>query len=194
MEKTDMKKEIRASSAQLGELFGVTPRRIQELAKLGAIPAVKQKPYVFDLYASITAYVKYLRKQIEGRETKSSGTAQTKKLEADTDLKRAKADMAALQLAELEGRMHSSEDVEAVMNDLIFAIRSMIMALPGQLAMDVARASTANEASVLIRAECYKILNELSEYRYDPGVYRRRVRSRKGWDEAGNNDAEREET
>lgn len=194
MEKIDIKQEIRASSAQLGELFGVTPRRIQELAKLGVIPALKQKPYVFDLYESTTAYVKYLRKQIEGRETKSSGTAQTKKLEADTDLKRAKADMAALQLAELEGRMHSSEDVEAVMNDLVFTIRSMIMALPGQLAMDVARASTANEASVLIRAECYKILNELSEYRYDPGVYRRRVRSRKGWEETETDDAEREET
>lgn len=194
MEKIDIKHEIRVSSELLGDLFGITPRRVQQMAKQEILPVLKQKPYVFDLYKSITAYATYLRKQIDGRESRSSGTAQTRKLEADTDLKRAKADMAALQLAELEGRMHSSEDVEAVMNDLIFAIRSMIMALPGQLAMDVARASTANEASVLIRAECYKILNELSEYRYDSGVYRRRVRSRKGWEETEDNDAEREET
>lgn len=192
MEKIDIEQEIQVSSEDLGKLFGLTSRRVQQLAKQEVLPVLRQKPYAFNLYESITAYTKYLGEQIKGRESRSSKTAQSKRLEADTDLKRTKADMAALQLAELEGRMHSSEDVEAVMNDLVFAIRSMVMALPGRLAMDVARASTANEASVLIRAECYKILNELSEYGYDPGVYRRRVRSRKGWEE--NSDAEREET
>ena len=192
MEKIDIEQEIQVSSEDLGKLFGLTSRRVQQLAKQEVLPVLRQKPYAFNLYESITAYTKYLGEQIKGRESRSSKTAQSKRLEADMDLKRAKADMAALQLAELEGRMHSSEDVEAVMNDLVFAIRSMVMALPGRLAMDVARASTANEASVLIRAECYKILNELSEYRYDSGVYRRRVRSRKGWEE--NSDAEREET
>lgn len=194
MEKIDIKQEIQVSSEELGKLFGLTSRRVQQLAKQEVLPVLRQKPYAFNLYVSITAYTKYLSEQIKGRESKSSKTAQSKMLEAETDLKRTKADIAALQLAELEGRMHSSGDVEAVMDDLVFAIRSAIMALPGRLAMDAARAATANEASVLIRAECYKILDELSEYRYDPGVYRRRVRSRKGWEETENNDAEREET
>lgn len=78
-------------------------------------------------------------------------------------------------------KMHRSEDVEAVTNDLVYTVRSMIMALPGRLAMDVVQVASANEASALIRAECYKILNELANYNYDPAVYQRRVRDREGW-------------
>ncbi|MBQ2361997.1 MAG: hypothetical protein II287_00115, partial [Bacteroidaceae bacterium] len=44
---------------------------------------------------------------------------------------------------ELEGKMHRSEDVEAVMTDLVYTIRSMLMALPGRLAVDVVSTKTA---------------------------------------------------
>ena len=47
--------------------------------------------------------------------------------------------------------MHRSEDVEAMTNDLVYTARSMIMALPGRLAMDVVQAGSASEASALIR-------------------------------------------
>ena len=73
---------------------------------------------------------------------------------------------------------------EAATNDLVYTTRSMIMALPGRLAMDVVQAKTAAEASAIIRAECYKILNELAGYQYDPEVYKRRVRDREGWGDA----------
>ena len=95
-----------------------------------------------------------------------------------------KAKIAELQLKELEGKMHRSEDVEALTNDLVYTARSMIMALPGRLAMDVVQAGSANEASALIRTECYKILDELAGYQYDPEAYRRRVRDREGWSDA----------
>ena len=110
-----------------------------------------------------------------------TGQIEMEKLRAEADMKRSKADMAAMQLKELEGKMHRSEDVEAVTNDLVYTVRSMIMALPGRLAMDVVQVASANEASALIRAECYKILNELANYNYDPAVYQRRVRDREGW-------------
>ena len=79
--------------------------------------------------------------------------------------------------------MHRSEDVEAVMTDLVYSIRSMLVALPGRLAVDVSSAATAAEASDIIRAEVYKILEELAGYKYDPEVYARRVRDREGWSE-----------
>ena len=91
--------------------------------------------------------------------------------------------MAALQLKELEGTMHRSEDVEAVMTDLVYSIRSMLIALPGRLAVDVSTADTAAEASEIIHTEVYKILEELAAYKYDPEVYARRVRDREGWSE-----------
>ena len=62
-------------------------------------------------------------------------------------------------------------------------LRSMLVALPGRLAVDVSSAATAAEASDIIRAEVYKILEELAGYKYDPEVYARRVRDREGWSE-----------
>lgn len=179
----DGNKQNLQSSAIIGKLFGVTDRRVQQLAKDGIIPAAAKRPYRFDLLPTVQAYIKYLSGKANGRESKNADTVQAEadKLRAEADLKQSKAAIAGLQLKELEGKMHRSEDVEAATNDLVFTIRSMIMALPGRLAMDIVQCSSASEASVLIRSECYKILNELSDYKYDPELYQRRVRDREGW-------------
>lgn len=179
----DGSKQNLQSSAIIGKLFGVTDRRVQQLAKDGIIPAAAKRPYKFDLLPTVQAYIKYLSEKANGRESKNADTVQAEadKLRAEADLKQSKAAIAGLQLKELEGKMHRSEDVEAATNDLVYSVRSMIMALPGRLAMDVVQCVNANEASALIRSECFKILNELSNYKYDPEVYRRRVRDREGW-------------
>lgn len=181
----EAKKNLQGS-AIIAKLFGVTERRVQQLAQEGIIPAAQKRPYKFDLLPTVQAYIKYLSDKANGKEQKSADNVQAEadKLRAEADLKRSKADMADMQLQELEGKMHRSEDVEAVMNDLVYTIRSMIMALPGRLAMDVVQAQTASEASALIRSECNKVLNELAEYKYDPEVYQRRVRDREGWSDS----------
>ncbi|MBO5863111.1 MAG: hypothetical protein J6Q59_02455 [Paludibacteraceae bacterium] len=172
-------------SVIIAKLFGVTDRRVQQLAKEGIIPSAQQKPYKFDLLPTVQAYIKYLSDKANGKEAKSTDTVQAEsdKLRAEADLKRSKADIADMQLKELEGKMHRSEDVEAMTNDLVYTIRSMIMALPGRLAMDVVQVKTASEASALIRAECNNLLDSLAEYKYDPEAYQRRVRDREGWSE-----------
>ena len=186
------KKQNLQTSATIGKLFGVTERRVQQLAKDGIIPAASTRPYKFDLLPTIQAYIKHLSEKANGKEAKSADTVQAEadKLRAEADLKQSKAKIADMQLKELEGKMHRSEDVEAATNDLVYAIRSMIMALPGRLAMDVIKAPTANEASALIRSECYKILNELANYEYDPEVYQRRVRDREGWSDSLEDEAD----
>lgn len=170
----------------IAKLFELDVRRVQQLAKEGILPAASQRPYKFDLLPTVKAYIRYLRDRANGKEAKTADTvkAEADKLRAEADLKQSKAKIAELQLKELEGKMHRSEDVEAMTNDLVYTTRSMIMALPGRLAMDVVQAGSANEASALIRAECYKILNELAGYQYDPEAYRRRVRDREGWSDA----------
>lgn len=167
----------------IAKLFGVTERRVQQLAKEGVIPVAQVKPYKFDLLPTVQAYIKHLSSKANGREAKSADTVQAEsdKLRAEADLKQSKAKIADLQLKELEGKMHRSEDVEAMTNDLVYTVRSMVMALPGRLAMDVTRAANAAEASAIIRGECHKILDELAGYQYDPEAYQRRVRDREGW-------------
>lgn len=178
----ETKKNLQGSGI-IARLFGVTDRRVQQLAKEGIIPAAKTRPYMFDLLPTVQAYIKYLSNKANGKETKNADTveAEQDKLRAEADLKQYKAKMAELQYNELEGTMHRSEDVEAMTNDLVYTIRSMIMALPGRLAMDVIQAASAAEASELIRTECHKILDELAGYEYDPEAYQRRVRDREGW-------------
>lgn len=170
----------------IAKLFDLDVRRVQQLAKEGILPAASQRPYKFDLLPTVKAYIRYLRDRANGKEAKTADTvkAEADKLRAEADLKQSKAKIAELQLKELEGKMHRSEDVEALTNDLVYTARSMIMALPGRLAMDVVQAGSANEASALIRTECYKILDELAGYQYDPEAYRRRVRDREGWSDA----------
>lgn len=174
------------SSAIIGKLFDLSDRRVQQLAKEGVLPAASTRPYKFDLLPTVKAYIKHLSDKANGKEAKNADTAKAEadKLRAEADLKQSKAKIAEMQLKELEGKMHRGEDVEAMTNDLVYTVRSMIMALPGRLAMDVAQTGTANEASALIRAECHTILNELAGYQYDPELYQRRVRDREGWGDA----------
>lgn len=179
-------KQSLQSTDIIAKLFDLDVRRVQQLAKEGILPAASQRPYKFDLLPTVKAYIRYLRDRANGKEAKTADTvkAEADKLRAEADLKQSKAKIAELQLKELEGKMHRSEDVEALTNDLVYTARSMIMALPGRLAMDVVQAGSANEASALIRTECYKILDELAGYQYDPEAYRRRVRDREGWSDA----------
>ena len=169
-------------SKTIAALFDLTPRRIQQLTKEGIITATKEgNANRYDLLPTIQKYIRYLTAKANGREpSKKDAEIEGRRLEAEADLKRSKADIAALQLKELEGTMHRSE---AVMTDLVYSIRSMLVALPGRLAVDVSSAATAAEASDIIRAEVYKILEELAGYKYDPEVYARRVRDREGWSE-----------
>ena len=73
-------------------------------------------------------------------------------------------------------------------SDLVYAIRGMIIALPGRLAVDVAENTSAPECSEIIRRECYHILEELARYEYNPDAYAKRVRDREGWSEVIDDD------
>jgi len=172
-------------SGVVAKLFGVTARRIQQLVQENIITATKVKGnYKYDLPLVTQQYIKYLSDKVTGRESKGTTAEQERdKLEADIRMKRAKAAMLELQQSELEGKMIRSDDVEAVMTDHVYTLRGMLIALPGRLAVDVAAVKTATEASNLICMEVYNILEDLSNYRYDPEVYAQRVRDRQGWSE-----------
>lgn len=103
-----------------------------------------------------------------------------RKLKAEADYKEAQAEMAEIKLKEIRGQMHRSEDVEAAMNDIVYAFRAGVLAMPGRLAMDVSKVTDPNEASKMIEAECFKILDDLSNYQYDPDYYKKRVTEREG--------------
>jgi phage terminase Nu1 subunit (DNA packaging protein) len=169
----------------IAKLFGITVRRVQQLTQEGIINTIKVgKANRYDLFQTVQHYIIYLQHKITSKEA-SYLKLEADKLAAETSIKQSKARIAELELEELEGKMHRSEDVEALITDLVFNIRSMIMALPGRLAVDMANIKSASEASERVKQEVYSILNDLSNYRYDPEEYKRRVRDREGWQGMG---------
>lgn len=166
----------------IAKLFDLTERRVQQLAKDGILPVASKRPYKFDLLPTIKAYIRYLSDRLanKGRD-EGYATAEFDKMRAEANIKQSKDKITEMQLKELEGKMHRSEDVESMTEDLVYTIRSLILAMPGRLAVDVSKATSASEASAIILAECHKILNELAGYRYDPEKYQRRVKDRQGF-------------
>ena len=168
------------NSATVAAAFGVSERRVQQFASDGIIDFVKVgKTNRYDLLETVRKYVAYLKEEVTTDEVTS---LEERKLKAEAEYKEMKAAEARIHLAELEGTMHRSEDVAAMTEDLIYTIRGSLMALPGRLAVDVVSAQTAAEAADIIRAEVFKVMQELSQYRYDPQKYEERVRDRMKWE------------
>lgn len=140
---------------------------------------------MFDLTSSIRAYCDMLEARTKANELKIDIEAEKKKLNADLVIKQSRATMLGIKAKELQGKMHRSEDVADMTEDLIYNIRSMLLALPGRLAVDAAAASDPAEVSEIVRKEVYSIMEELSKYRYDSKKYAERVRKRQNWESFG---------
>lgn len=166
----------------IAKLFGVSTRRIEQLKAEGIIKG-EGRPTKYDLLPTIQAYIRYLSDKANGREKKQTDSElETSKLEAESRYKTAKAEMAELELQELQGELHRASDVEAIITDHVMFLRSMLMALPGALAVDLAAIDKPAEAADRIRQEVNSILSRLANYRYDPEEYKKRVRERQGWE------------
>ena len=167
MKAVETKIEYR-TSAQVAKVFGVSAKRVQQLTADGVIETEetpKGRRYPWE--KTVTQYIAFLSEKANGREKKQTdANLETEKLSAEVRIKEAKA-----------------EDVEAIVTDSALYLRSMLMALPGRMAVDLANAKTAPEASEVVKKEVYGILNAMAQYKYDPAEYKKRVRERRGWNE-----------
>lgn len=177
------------STQVIAKIFGVSTRRVEQLKTEGVIKG-QGKPTKYDLLPTIQAYIRYLSDKANGREKKeTTAELEEAKLRAEVDIKEAKAKAAQMELKELQGKMHRAEDVEAITTGHVLFLRSMLMAMPGKLAVDLAGTHTAPEQADRVKREVYYLLERLAEYRYDPEEYRARVRERQGWnDQHGDDD------
>lgn len=140
---------------------------------------------LFELAGTMRSYTAMLEDRANTEEKKAAAATEKEKQEAEVSIKKANAIIKVLEAKELQGKMHRSEDVAEMTEDLIYTIRGMMLALPGRLAVDVVNTSTPAEAAEIIRREVYKIMEELSHYEYDPKKYEERVRDRRSWDVEG---------
>ena len=180
---------IYVKTADICSLFGFSNQWAGQLTSQGILNKTKTpQGNLYNLVNSVKSY-------IESIENKVSKTEDEKKIEkaksaAELKLKAAKASIAQLQADELKGRMHRSEDVERLTQDMCYTIRNMLLGMPGRLAVDVANCDSAEECSVIIRDAVNAILEELSNYQYDPKKYEELVREREDMDDKPQDDDE----
>ena len=169
--------DTEVSVAELAALLDLSADRIYQLIRGGTLQTVKRGRLL--LADSLKRYIATINKEpVSDEDMKLEKVKQT----AEATLKHSKAKIAKLEAEELEGKMHRSEDVEAMTADLLYAVRGALTALPGRLSVDVAQTQTAAEASEVIRQEVSKVLKEISQYKYDSLKYEERVRKRMDWD------------
>lgn len=176
--------DTEVSTTELATVLGITARRVQQMAQDGTITPIKRGRFL--LGDSVQRYIKFLTNN--GPLDEDDKKLEKVRRQSEVTMKASKATVAKLEAEELRGRMHRSEDVAAMTEDLIYTIRGALNALPGRLAVDVAVTETAAEASEVIRKEVHKVMRELAGYRYDPKKYEERVRERRAWSERDDDD------
>lgn len=176
--KTDENGKDMISSEEVARIIGKDKRTVQNLAKQGILTCEKSgRKNLYDLHVVIKEYCDYLAKSTK----RKISSMEDEKMAEDIRIKKAKADMAELELHELKGSLHAAEDVEEMTMDLVMVIRSSFLALPGRVASELAELGNASDISEKLKEEIYDILKDLSNYQYDPEEYRKRVRERRGW-------------
>lgn len=110
------------NTAYIANLFGYSQRHIRDLVAAKIIPAEEMNPYRFDSAKAVQAYIKYLSGKAHAKKLKAESLEDLEKEKtlAEVELKQSKAKVARMQADEMEGRMHSSEDVEAMTRDQFY--------------------------------------------------------------------------
>lgn len=180
-------------TADVCSLIGKSNQWVGQLTSQGTIfKKNTSHGAMYELLPNMRAYIEMLSARAEDKDSNVL-EAEQKKRDADAKLKTAKASIAMVQAKELLGKMHRSEDVMEITQDLVYTIRGALLALPGRVAVEAAAAQTAAEASEIIRKEVFKVMEELSGYQYNAAKYEERVRERLRMDMIEDNDDEEDE-
>ncbi|WP_058953171.1 hypothetical protein [Clostridium tyrobutyricum] len=158
--KIDSVDTVTVSSSVLADLFGLTERRVRQLAEEGIIVKVKRGRY--DLSTSVRNYVIHLKTNNDLKEDKTK-----KELDIEVEnalLTKAKREKVELELAAMRGDMHFSSDVERVMNDMLANFRAKLLSLPTKIAPLLINIGEVGDIQDVIRSNILEVLNELSNY------------------------------
>lgn len=170
---------IYAKTAVVCSMVGKSNQWVGQLKNQGVLRTTST-PYgeLYDVTETISSYTEKLEERTEPDEEVTA-----EKNRANMQLAKAKAAKASMEVQELLGKMHRSEDVAAMTDDLIFTMRNAWLSLPGRLTTSIAAAiesgeTSAAEISQIIMNEVKASMTELAQYQYDAKKYEARVRDR----------------
>lgn len=153
--------DILVTSKVLEALFGVADRTIRYLADNGIVKRDSHGKYL--LMDSAKSYITTL---------KVGNTAKVRTDDAEGGLnlytekalhEHTKRQITEIKLQLIEGQVHKSEDVEAVMTDMFIKFREKMTAMPAKLARKL-EGKDKLEIQKILRKEIGSALNELADY------------------------------
>ena len=156
---------LTVSAAVLGRIFGVTDRRVRQMAEEGLIVRAAKGRY--NLVESLKNYILSLKLAAEGV------TMESPDGEIDIDEEKAlhervKRHISELKLQTMKGELHKAEDVERVMSDMLAAFKTRVMNIPSKVAPILEDRDTGYIKDRLTN-EVVEVLNELKDY--DPKAF-----------------------
>lgn len=168
---------IYVKTADVCAILGKSNQWVGQLTSQGTLNKSKTAHgALYNLSESLSAYIKSI--EDNSSDNPEQKEIELNKLKADVSLRTSKAIVAGLNAKELQGKMHRSEDVAAVTEDLVYTIRSALLALVGRLSTDLVGITDQAELSAKIQDEVYAVMETLSTYKYDSKKYEERVRQR----------------
>lgn len=179
-DRTHVTSDTEVKTTELAGILGVSARRIQQLAQDDIFRPVRRG--WFSLGDSVRRYIAFLDKE-KKQESDAEREQSKKRARADVEWKESRAKIAKLQAEELEGTMHRAEDVQAMTEQLLYAVRGALSALPGRCGKEVAETDNVRETIAILQREVNAAMDELQNFRYDPDAYKRLVRDRKNWEQ-----------
>jgi phage terminase Nu1 subunit (DNA packaging protein) len=141
-------------AATIAKLFGLTERRVQQLAKDGIIPRAERGKY--DLIGAVQGYIKYLQERAVGRADGEYAESADIKIERKR-LISAQADKTESENYKLRGELIPLELVEDCLNQVAVLYGSGIDALPGRLANELSGINDPAEIKSLLFDECRRV-------------------------------------
>ena len=169
---------IFVKTADICSIIGKSNQWVGQLTSQGTLN--KQSTVCGSLYNlsdNLRDYITMIEERTDEKDGENASIERDRR-KYEAKLKKAKAQIASLEASERTGQTHRSTDVADMTADLVFAVRGALLALPGRLAVAVVNAKDAADTAEIIRSEVYKVMEELSQYKYDPAKYEEKVRER----------------
>ena len=156
---------ITVSAAVLGDMFGVSDRRIRQMAEEGIVARAAKGRY--KLVDSIKNYLLTMKLAAEGIDVDL--TDGEINLEEEKGLhERVKRHISELKLQIMKGGLHKAQDVEIVMTDMLVAFKTRMMNIPSKVA-PILESRDAACIKDRLTSEVIEALNELKDY--DPRAF-----------------------
>lgn len=141
----------------VARFLDLSERRVRQLRAEGVIAEVR--PGLFDLADTNRRYINFLRNRNPDGEARLDYNTERAKLV------RAKRKNEEYDLMIKENRLHSSEDVEAVMTAMLINFKSRLSSIPSKLAPLLSRKSDKAEIAGILKSNIDEALQELSDFK-----------------------------